>query len=281
MLNALTIDVEDWFMTQDLRISPQQWSGYEDRIEKSTGTILEVLDQYQVKGTFFILGCIAKKHPDLVKAIKNKGHHIGSHGTWHQMVCEMSPQEFKEDLLYSKRTIEDIIGQEVNFYRAPSWSISRDSLWALEILEEEGFICDSSLQPFKTPLSGINGVPSTPYYPIVNGRKLKLLEFPPPLIKEGILKLPFAGGLYLRILPYPIIRLALKYVNRGTPGLIYSHPWETDVNQPRLPVSPLIRLTHYHNLSTTVPKLKKLLEQFTFISLEKLISNYDFPSLPI
>lgn len=281
MINALTIDVEDWFMTQDLSLDIKEFASCEDRIEKSTATILELLARNKVKGTFFILGCIAQRHPILVKNIQVEGHQIGSHGTWHQMVCEMTPETFRESLLYSKKILEDITGQEVNFYRAPSWSISRESLWALEILEEEGFICDSSLQPFSTPLSGINGAPSMPYHPIINGKKLKILEFPPSLLKIGVFKMPFSGGLYLRLLPSPVISWALKQVNRRGPGMIYSHPWETDIEQPRLPVSPLIKTTHYHNLDTTVPKLEKLLQQFTFVPLDKLITGYDFPCLPV
>lgn len=281
MINALTIDVEDWFMTNDFSFPPETWSGYEDRIDKSTGTILEVLARHKVKATFFILGCIGHKHPQLVRAVQAEGHQIASHGSRHQMVCEMTPREFREDLVYSKNTLEDITGQEVNFYRAPSWSISRQSLWALEILEEEGFICDSSLQPFWTPLSGIRGAPHTPYHPVIKGRKLQLLEFPPPLAKVGFLKLPFSGGLYLRLLPSPVISWALKQVNRSGPGMIYSHPWETDVEQPRLPVPPIIKIAHYHNLATTVPKLESLLRQFTFVPLGQMIAEYDFPSLPV
>ncbi|MFA4885249.1 MAG: DUF3473 domain-containing protein, partial [Desulfotomaculaceae bacterium] len=188
---------------------------------------------------------------------------------------------FRYDLLSSKHIIEDIIGKEVKIYRAPSWSISPDTLWALEILEEEGFTCDSSIYPFKNPLYGINGAPVLPFHPVINGRKLKLIEFPPTVLKAGKISVPFAGGLYLRIFPIWFISWAMAKINRQRPGMVYIHPWETDIGQPKLKAPLINKMTHYINLNTTVSKLEELLRHFNFVPLGDLIDEGIFPSLPV
>lgn len=281
MKNALTIDVEDWYQTQDFNFPLKSWSGIEDRVVGSTETILEILSCYDVKATFFVLGCVAQKYPGLVRKIDALGHEIGSHGAWHQMVSKQSREEFRKDLRTSKDILENITGKAVRLFRAPSWSITRDTLWALQILDEEGFTGDSSIQPFETPLSGIKGAPQVPFHPVIDNHKLKLVEYPPPVLPLGRCILPFAGGFYLRIWPYAFVARALRSVNKARPGMVYVHPWEIDEQQPRVKASPLIRFIHYYNLKTTEQKLKRLLTDFNFVSLGELISEGQFPFLTI
>lgn len=281
LLNALTVDLEDWYQTNDLDIAVDRWGSFEDRIEYSTGVLLELLSRHQLKATFFVLGCLAGKHPRMVAEIASAGHEVGSHGYWHRLVYRQTREEFRSDLLSSKRILEDITGREINMYRAPSWSIGRGTLWALEILEEEGFRCDSSIQPFMTPLSGISGAPVAPYYPVVGGRRLSLLEFPPTTIQIGSFHLPFAGGFYLRILPRVVVSWALASVNKRYPGMVYVHPWEIDAGQPRLTTKAVINLVHYFNLNKTEKKLEHLFRNFRFVPLGYLTSKGSYPDIPI
>jgi polysaccharide deacetylase family protein (PEP-CTERM system associated) len=273
MKNALTVDLEDWYHASDLNINANNWEGYEDRIVDSTTRVLHLFDRLNIKATFFVLGCVAKKHPELIRSISGGGHEIGSHGVWHRLITKMRPHEFRSDLITSKMIIEDIIGKKIELFRAPSWSISRDNLWALQILSEEGFVCDSSLQPFATPLSGVNDVPCEPFIPVINGEKLNLIEFPVPILKLGKIPVPFAGGLYLRMMPLRYILYGLRQINKGNPGMIYFHPWELDLDQPVLKVSPHIRFTHYYNLKSTQQKLQKIFVCNEFAPLGEIIKN--------
>lgn len=279
--NALTIDLEDWYQTEDLNLDTKYWPNYESRIESSTKNILDILSEKNIKATFFVLGYIAKNHPLLIREISDLGHEIGSHGYWHRMINKMSRQEFRNEIVNSKSMLEDITGKSVEFFRAPTWSIGSGNLWALEILEEEGFICDSSIQPFVTPLSGMRGALVYPFYPVVNGKKLEILEFPSTVLKMGGCSIPFSGGFYMRLLPYSFISYALKNINKKRAGMIYIHPWETDIDQPRICKTPFCRLTHYYNLKTTLHKLKNLLDNFEFTSLGELVNDKTFPVVDI
>jgi polysaccharide deacetylase family protein (PEP-CTERM system associated) len=281
MKNIITVDVEDWYHGNDINIPINEYNSYQDRIINSTTEVLDLFSQYNIKATFFVLGCIAQKHPEIVRRMVADGHEIGSHGFWHSLVYQQKEQEFRRQLLDSKHILEDITGSKVQFYRAPSWSISRNCLWALEILEEEGFICDSSVHPFKTPLYGIKGAPAEPYHPIINGKTLGLLEYPPTVLKLGKCIFPIAGGLYLRTFPCWFTIKALEFVNKGSTAMVYTHPWEMDTEQPVLKVSPLIKLTHYYNLHTTKTKLEKLLQTFEFAPLGEVIKNGNYPALTI
>lgn len=281
MANALTVDVEDWYHGHDLDIDPHRWDSLEDRIERSTGAVLDLLSRHGARATFFVLGHVARRHPAMVREIASAGHEIGSHGDMHRLVYSQDRVQFREDLLASRRTLEDITGRDVKIYRAPSWSISKSSLWALEILEEEGFTCDSSVQPFKTPLYGIDGAPVFPYHPVIGGRRLEILEFPPTVLPLGPLRLPFAGGLYLRALPVRVVALALGLVNRGRPGMVYVHPWEMDPGQPRIRVPAMLRLIHYLNLEQTKDKLGLLLNKFRFVPLGDLVESGGYPAAPV
>jgi len=281
MKNILTIDVEDWYHTNDFNLSEKQYDKYESRIVKNTERILELLKKHDTKATFFVLGCVAQKNKELVKKIAVDGHEIGSHGMWHKLIYKQTPEEFRKELQESKRILEDATGKRIELFRAPSWSITRETQWVLEILEEEGFICDSSIYPFKIVLYGVDNAPVEPFHPIVNGKKLKLIEFPASVYEVGKLRIPFAGGLYLRILPSWFIIRTLKILNKNRPAIVYSHPWEIDTEQPVLKVSPLIKFVHYYNLNTTVNKLEKLLNQFTFGPLGDVINDEKYPAMPL
>ena len=276
-----TVDVEDWYQTNDFNIPPNQWGDYESRVESSTRAILELLDRHNVKATFFVLGCVAERSPELVKEICAKGHEIGSHGGWHRMLTGMDRDTFRKDLLYSKNLLEGITQKECRMFRAPSWSIAASNRWVLEILEEEGFVCDSSIQPFKTPLSGMSKVPTRPFHPVIGGRKLNIIEFPSTVFEIGPLRIPFSGGFYLRFMPYGIIKRAFKKVSLKKHAMLYVHPWETDPLHPVIKGALHIKFIHYTNLNTTMQKLDKLLGSFNFITLEEAIRDKEYPEIKI
>ncbi len=277
--NVLTVDVEDWYQTNDFNIHKSRWHSFESRIEKNTDEILQIFDNYNVKATFFVLSYVAEKNPELIRRIVDQGHEIGSHGCYHQMVSYMTPDEFKLDVRHSRMILEDTIGKEVFYYRSPSWSITRNNLWALEILEEEGFTCDSSFQPIKTPLSGDWKVPLEPFRPVIKNKRLNLVEFPSTVLRYMGLKIPFAGGLFLRIMPDELILWALKRVNEKRPGLVYIHPWEIDIDQPELYKPIYTRLTHYANLRTTKAKLNSLLSEFKFVCMGEFLDKRKLPEI--
>ncbi|RNC62985.1 MAG: Bifunctional xylanase/deacetylase [Candidatus Dichloromethanomonas elyunquensis] len=282
MKNALTIDVEDWYMTQDFHFDYHTWGKYEDRVEYSTQLLLDTLAELNIKATFFVLGCVAEKHPGLIGKMIKQGHELASHGYAHQMVSKMSKDEFRDDIKKSKNLLEDISGIGINTFRAPTWSIAKESLWALEVLEEEGFLYDSSIQPFMTPLSGINNVPLEFFYPRVNGKTLKLLEIPPGIGQIGPFKFPFAGGLYFRVIPYFIVKSLVKMTNIKRPLVSYFHPWEVDPKQPRLDVSPLIKIAHYYHLENNLKKIKQFLKDFDCMPIREVIqADGDYPVFEI
>lgn len=273
---ALTVDVEDWYQTRDFDF--KSWDGFEDRIEKNVMRLLDLFSLHNVKATFFILGCAAGKHPGMVREIAKCGHEIGSHGMNHTLVTNQSREEFREDLLSSKAAIEDASGREVRVYRASSWSISESTLWALEVLEECGFTCDSSIQPFKTPLSGMRRVINSPFHPVLDGRMLKLVEFPSTILKPLGAPIPFCGGFYLRFWPYFMIKNWLKSAGRIRDSLVYCHPWEIDVDQPRIKAPFHIKMVHYYNLDTTYKKLNSLLDDFDFCPMGQIIHEKEYPT---
>lgn len=275
------MDVEDWYHTSDFDFDPKLWGNFEDRVDYSTNLLLDLLAEHSIKATFFVLGCVADKHAGLIQRIVNSGHELASHGNSHCMITRMTQDVFREDIRTAKKILEDIAGIEINLYRAPSWTICAKTLWALEILEEAGYLGDSSVQPFATPLSGFKGAPVAPYHPVINGKSLKLIEFPPTVLDIGSVRVPFSGGLYLRVMPSFLFHLALKKINQNREGMVYIHPWELDPLQPRQSVSPLIWLTHYLNLGRTKGKLEKLMNQFEFVPLGDLIKCREYPSIPL
>ncbi len=276
--NAFTVDVEDYFSVTGFEqtIRRRDWDGYESRVVANTRRILELLDRHNVRATFFVLGWVAQKHPELVSEIHDQGHEIGSHGYWHRLIYRQTPDEFREDLRQSRDLLSDIIGQPVVAYRAPSFSITRQSLWALEILVEEGFRYDSSVFPVRHDRYGIPGARPTIHQ--IDTPSGPLWEFPPSIAQFGRLHLPVGGGGYFRLCPLRWTNYCLARINRDQdrPFMFYIHPWEVDPEQPRLRAGTrLSRFRHYVNLAGTERKIDRLLDTFRFARMADLIEQMD------
>jgi polysaccharide deacetylase family protein (PEP-CTERM system associated) len=267
-----TVDVEEYFQVVALspHIPRDAWSDIPSRLEPSIERLLRLLDEHDAGATFFTLGWIAERHPDLVRRIASAGHEIASHGHAHRRVTELSPARFRESVRRSKQTLEDVIGSRVAGYRAPSFSITRGTEWALEILAEEGYDYDSSLFPAWRRGYGYRGAHRHPHALEVGERRL--LEFPPSTVRRLGTILPAAGGAYLRLLPLALVRSALRQAEReGHPGTLYIHPWELDPDQPRLGVPPATRLRHYGGLRRVEGRIQRLLKEFRFQSVAATI----------
>lgn len=268
MINALSFDIEDWFQVENLKcaVSYGDWESAELRVEANTGKILRLLREKNIKATFFILGWIAEKSPALVKEIYDEGHEIASHGYSHELVYNMTEEAFREDIDRSKSLLEEITKRRVTGYRAPSFSITADSLWAVDILKEKGFSYDSSIFPVSFhDRYGFDGCDTKPFrWP--NG----LLEIPLSVYKIGGFALPLAGGGYFRLLPYGYFKYFFKRLNgKNQRFTFYLHPWELDPDQPRVKLPLSYRFRHYVNLKLTEKSLKRLLKDFDFQSIDK------------
>ena len=239
ILNAFTVDVEDYYQVHAFadRVDPARWDDYESRVVANTHKVLRILDDHHVRATFFILGWVADRFPQLVRDIRTSGHEIGCHSYWHKRIYTMTPDQFRDDLRLARKTIEDITGEPVVAYRAPSFSITKDSLWALDILIEEGFQYDSSIFPIHHDNYGIPGANRFPHRIEKNGSSL--WEFPPSVHRLLNLNIPIAGGGYFRLYPIRLSVRWLSLINRvhHQPFIFYLHPWELDPEQPRLPGS--------------------------------------------
>jgi len=267
VVNAFTVDFEDWYQGLEV-LDTDNWHQYEDRIHHSGQAILDLLKETNTKATFFILGYIAEKFPDVVKQIADAGHEIGTHGYWHQLVYKMQPEQFRKELRQSIDAIEKATGKKVLGYRAPFFSITRDSLWALDIMAEEGIKYDSSIFPVLNYRYGIADAQRFIHEKKLNNNKT-IIEIPISVNKIWKLNFPMCGGAYLRILPLKIVIGGLKKLNKYRRSMIsYIHPWELDPKHPKLKLPRRISLTHYHRLSSTEKKLKKLLTKFRFSSIE-------------
>lgn len=270
MINAMTVDLEDWYHSID-SIPFRDWYRYESRLEVSTHKILEILKQSEVRATFFVLGYVAGKYPALVKEISSMGHEIATHGYSHSLVYRQTPQEFREDLRRSIKVIEDVTHQKVLGYRAPYWTITKESYWALDILQEEGIKYDSSIYPVKTYLYGIPGAPVYPYIVKENNGN-KLIEFPPSTVTFFGLRVPIAGGFYLRALPSWLVHWGIRKINKeGQSAIVYIHPPEFDSLKPVVKLPLKEKILHYYNLGVMEKKLKLLLSEFKFNSIRELL----------
>jgi polysaccharide deacetylase family protein (PEP-CTERM system associated) len=347
LTNALTIDVEDYFQVQAFagHIRHEDWGIYQSRVEDNTRRILALLadpssfvssnDEHRtlnvepsfphsfrrtpnaerrtkITATFFILGWTAERYPGLIKEIHSQGHEIACHGYAHRLIYEQSPEEFREDVQKAKAILEDLTGEPVIGYRAPSYSITRDSLWAFEVLMEEGFQYDSSVFPIRHDFYGIPDAPRHPFIIALNGNgspefkplvpsshndqegisprnpepatsnqqpatsnQDSILEFPLSTFPLGRFNLPLSGGGYFRLLPYPIIKKGLKRINENEnrPFIFYLHPWELDPDQPRISGAGIkSKFRHYLNLDKTEPRFKRLLEEFNFSSIQDIFA---------
>jgi len=266
MRNVMSFDIEDYFHVAAFAdcVSKSQWDQLPSRVEGNTKKILDMLETSRSHATFFILGWVAEKFPQLVRSIADAGHEIACHSLEHRRVSEMTPAEFREDTRCAKQTIEDTSGQPVRGYRAPSFSITSKSLWAIEILAELGFKFDSSIFPVDHPNYGMPNLPRFPF--VLETKSGPLLEFPLTTIELGGHRSPMSGGAYLRILPYWYTRWGFRYLNEAErqPFCVYLHPWELDSDQPRISGTMTARLRHYTGLKGAQAKLGRLLLDFEF-----------------
>jgi polysaccharide deacetylase family protein (PEP-CTERM system associated) len=274
VLNAFSVDVEDYFQVGAFEdaVPRDSWDKLEHRVEPNTRRLLELCDRHQVKGTFFCLGWVAERWPQLVRDIRDAGHELGTHGQDHRRVTTLTPDEFREDVRRSKGTIEDIAGVEVIGYRAPNYSIVRKTLWAVDVLAEEGFLYDSSIFPIRHDRYGIPGFPRFPW--LVRGENgAALHEVPISTVRLGGMNLPFVGGGYLRHFPLSFIRWGMERLNNfeRRPAILYIHPWEIDPDQPRQPVRWLTRVRHYRNLHRTEERLERLFSEYSFTSIREVL----------
>lgn len=265
--NALTIDVEDYYQVSafESHVSFDAWPHHESRVAKNTARILEILNRHNVKATFFVLGWVAEREPQVVRAIQSEGHEIASHGYRHQLIYRMRRQEFQDDVTRAKAILEEITGTQVLGYRAPSYSIVQETLWALDVLEEVGFQYDSSIFPIHHDRYGMPDAPRFPYvHRLSEGRSI--VEFPLSTARLWGKNLPVAGGGYFRIFPYAYTRWGLRRINNQDqqPAVFYLHPWEIDPQQPRMRGSLLSRFRHYTGLTRTESRLQRLLCDFQF-----------------
>ncbi|TCI05594.1 DUF3473 domain-containing protein [Corallincola luteus] len=274
LLGAMTIDVEDYFQVEAFAklVDRNKWDSYERRVAGSTRKALSLFQQHDAKATFFILGWVAEREPELVREILAAGHEVASHGYAHQHVCGLTPEQFREDIVRAKGILEDIGGCAVQGYRAPCFSIDQDNHWAHEIIMETGHQYSSSIYPIKHDLYGVPNAPTEPFR-LPNG----LLEIPASTLPLGGKNLPISGGGYFRLLPLMISQWALKqHAKRHGQVVFYFHPWELDTEQPRMvDASRKSKFRHYLNLDRMEPRLSKLLNNFQWQSMADLYLTPD------
>jgi polysaccharide deacetylase family protein (PEP-CTERM system associated) len=260
-----SVDVEEYFQVAALEaaVPRDRWPTYESRVARSVDLLLELLEQHDARGTFFVLGWVAERDPDLVRRIAAAGHEVASHGWDHRRVSEQEPPAFRDSIRRTRQLLEDITGTGVLGFRAPSFSIVRGCEWALDILIEEGYRYDSSLFPIWRPGYGYARGRRDPHW--IERPGGRLVEAPPATVSLWGLKLPAGGGAYFRLLPYALVRSALREAERrGAPTTFYIHPWELDPDQPRFDVPMATRIRHYGGLAGTRSRLERLLSEFRF-----------------
>lgn len=275
LINAMTVDVEDYFHVSGFadQVSQSAWDDMPSRVVANTHRLLKLLERHQTRGTFFILGWVAEKFPQLVRDIHRSGHEVGCHSYWHQLVYDLSPDEFRHDLIKARDLLQNLVGEPVTLYRAPSFSITHRSLWALDVLAEEGFTCDSSIYPVYHDRYGIPEAEMPPHRILTANGSLD--EFPGGVATFGKLRLAVSGGGYFRLYPRRFTEFCLARINSRTdcPFMFYIHPWEVDPDQPRLSGTLMSRFRHYQNLRSTERKLNWLLPRFRFDSMSASIRN--------
>ena len=275
--NVLTIDVEDYFHVAALSksIKPEDWDTISPRVAKNSHQRLDLFDEKDVKATHFILGWVAERCPELIREIENRGHEIACHGYSPQLVYKQSPAVFEQETIDSKNLLEDIIGKPVQGYRAASYSITRKSLWALDILAEMGFKYDSSIFPIAHDRYGIIGSPELPHV-LETPNKIRLVEYPLSTFRSLGQSIPVAGGGYFRLYPYWLSKFFYRKLNQqSTPFVFYLHPWEIDPDQPRVKASLLSEFRHYNNLNKGYRRLSTLLTDFSFTTMHQKLDELD------
>jgi polysaccharide deacetylase family protein (PEP-CTERM system associated) len=278
MYNAQTIDVEDYFQVNAFtrHVKRDEWDSYPLRVVDNTYRILDMLDEFGVSATFFVLGWVAERLPALVREIHGRGHEIACHGYGHELIYSIGPDAFRQDIRRARVILENLCGEKVRGYRAPSYSITNKSIWALDMLIEEGFDYDSSIFPV---YHDTYGIPSAPRFPHVIRRQSGFItEFPlttyPLRWGKKECRLPIAGGGYLRLFPTELLRLGIKRINHveNQPAVLYFHPWEIDPDQPRINAGIKSRFRHYLNLKNTESKLRHLIGNIKFGTMERVLA---------
>lgn len=270
VINALTIDVEEWFHATYLGVPESSWSSCEERVAENTEHILTILDESGVNATFFVLGWVAERMPGLVQAIADKGHELASHGTMHRQIFRQTPEEFVADVGRSIELIQLAASQPIIGYRAPAFSLGKNEAWALQELAALGFRYDASIFPARNFLYGIANAPRFAY-PICGGR---MLEIPPATVHVGSWRCPIAGGVYLRLLPLSLILWGIHRLNHSEkqPAVLYLHPWEFDPKYPTRGKNGLARWSHSLNKTDMDRRLRVLLSTFSFAPIRDVFS---------
>jgi polysaccharide deacetylase family protein (PEP-CTERM system associated) len=270
--NAMTVDVEDYFQVSAFaaHIPRESWESIPCRVERNIDRILTLLDERQAKATFFTLGWIAERYPSMVKRIVSNGHELASHGWAHQRVSDQKPQEFLDDIVRSKALLEDISGQKILGYRAPSFSIGSNTLWALDLLEEAGYRYSSSIYPIQHDHYGMPNAPRFAFYPKNNGG---LLELPVTTVRLFKRNIPAGGGGYFRLWPYTFSHWLLQRINHleKHSAIFYFHPWEIDYEQPRQQgINAKTRFRHYFNLRHMEKRVRALTRDFSWDRMDRI-----------
>jgi polysaccharide deacetylase family protein (PEP-CTERM system associated) len=267
--NVFSVDLEDWFCVQNLNgiIPRDQWDKCESRVERNTLQLLDLLSRHKVEATFFVLGWVAERYPDLIREVEARGHEIATHGYSHRLLTSLTPDEFRADLAQSIDVLARCSSQTVRGFRAPSFSVTRNTWWALEIMHSAGIAYDSSI--FPVGFHPDYGIPDFSLEPqqIPEGP----LELPMTCVRMFGRKVPCSGGGYFRLFPYAATRSLMRACNREhRPVIFYIHPWEVDPGQPRVAMPALKKFRHYNNLGLTMGRLDRLLTDFPFTSIRRL-----------
>ena len=275
-LNLLTVDVEDYFQVSGFAhaVPPDTWDARTSRVVDNTTRLLDLFDEADVRGTFFILGWVADRFPALVRRVAKAGHQIASHGYAHRLVYDMTPAEFRADLRRASTVIEAACGVVVDGFRAPSFSITERSRWAFDVLIDEGYTYDSSVFPIVRDRYGIPGSPRHAH--VMTREAGALWEVPPSTIRWSGVNVPIAGGGYFRLFPYSWTRAGIERLNHRErrPAVVYLHPWELDPAQPRISAGAVSRFRHYVNLDRTEGRLKQLLRDFRFAPMSEAMNAF-------
>lgn len=275
IVNALSIDVEDYFQVTALseRVDRADWHHFSLRVEQNTDNILSLLAEAQINATFFVLGWVAERCPELIRRIADAGHEIGSHGYSHIRVCDHDAESFKTDIERTRLLLEDVSGTSVRGYRAASFSLAPDMIWAYQTLQETGYHYSSSLHPIRHDLYGAPDAPRQPFHPSPEN---VVVEIPVSTLELFGRRVPCGGGGYFRLLPYAFSHWAIRRLHNGEnqPCVFYFHPWEIDPDQPRVSgLSARSRFRHYSNLTTMQSKLVKLFRDFTWTRIDRVYDS--------
>lgn len=279
--HCFSVDVEEWFQVNAFEpyVDRATWDSLESRVEASTDRILDLLGNAGATGTFFTLGWIADRHPALVRRIVDAGHELASHGYWHQRIPTITPEAFRDDVRRAKQSLEQVAGVAVSGYRAPSFSLTDAVAWAAEILIEEGYEYDSSRFPIRRSGYGSQHALAVPHW--MDTKSGALLELPPAVWEVMGVRVPIAGGGWLRQLPFSVIRRGYNALaTAGSTGMFYIHPWELDPGQPRLPVPALTRVRHYRGMESTANRIAILLSDASYVTARSHIASLNSSSLP-